>query len=198
MPTATAPQTSKPRGRPRDPAIDEAILVAAREVIAARGYTGASMDEIARTAGVGKDTLYRRWDSKQSLVIQLLTAVADEYVPFREADGGPRQALLQFLSDVVHVNVDTGLGAVIAGVVGEAGRNPDLAEAFQQFWHDRRRVSARVVRGVVGPDAEDAEVQRILDQLLGPIYYRLLLTGDPVDDQHLQQLIDDVLPPDGS
>ena len=186
--------TSRGRGRPRDPAIDEAILVAARDVIAERGYTGASMDQIARTAGVGKDTLYRRWDSKQDLVIQLLTVMADEYVPFRRADDDPAYALFTFLRDIVRVNKETGLGAVIAGVVGEAGRNPDLAEAFHQFWHERRQVTARVVRAVVGPVPDDDEFERVLDHLLGSIYYRLLLTGDPVDDEHLWQLVLDILP----
>ena len=194
MMNTTTTQTPRRPGRPRDPAIDRAILDAAREVIAERGYTGASMDAIARTAGIGKDTLYRRWDSKQALVIQLLMVMADEYVPFREADDDPAYALFLFLRDIVRVNVDTGLGAVIAGVVGEAGRNHDLAEAFHQFWHERRKVSARVVRAVVGPDPGEDELQRILDHHLGSIYYRLLLTGDPVDDEHLWQLVLDVLP----
>lgn len=194
MTVSTMTEAPRRRGRPRDPAIDEAILDAARGVIAERGYTGASMDEIARTAGVGKDTLYRRWDSKQALVIQLLTTMADEHVPFRPAEGDPIEALLDFLRDIVRVNVETGLGAVIAGVVGEAGRNPELAAAFQQFWHERREVSARVVRAVVGDDTSDTELERILDHLLGTIYYRLLLTGDPVDDAHLRRLVHDILP----
>lgn len=193
MPDDTTATASRQRGRPRDPAIDESILDAAREVIAERGYTGASIDQIARTAGVGKDTLYRRWDSKQALVIQLLTTMADEHVPFREADD-PTYALFLFLRDIVRVNVDTGLGAVIAGVVGEAGRNPDLAVAFHQFWHERREVSTRVVRAVVGPDPSEDELERILDHVLGSIYYRLLLTGDPVDDEHLWQLVLDIRP----
>ena len=188
--TADAPTR---RGRPRDPAIDEAILDAAREVIAERGYTGASIDQIARTAGVGKDTLYRRWDSKQALVIQLLTTMADQHVPYREADE-PAYALFLFLRDVVRVNTETGLGAVIAGVVGEAGRNPDLAAAFQEFWRERREVSARVVRAVVGPGPDEDELERMLDHVLGSIYYRLLLTGAPVDDEHLWQLVLDILP----
>lgn len=194
MTAMTTTEAPRRRGRPRDPALDEAILDAAREIIAERGYTGASMDEIARTAGVGKDTLYRRWDSKQALVIQLLTTMADDYVPFREADDDPAYTLFLFLRDIVRVNVETGLGAVIAGVVGEAGRNPDLAAVFQEFWHERRQVSARVVRAVVGPGPDEDELERMLDHLLGSIYYRLLLTGDPVDDQHLWQLVLDVLP----
>ena len=161
MSTDTAPQT---RGRPRDPAIDAAILDAARSVIAQRGYTGASMEQIARTAGVGKDTLYRRWDSKQALVRQLLTVMADEHVPYREADADPSYALFLFLRDIVQVNLETGLGAVIAGVVGEAARNPDLAATFHEFWRERREVSARMVRAVVGPDPSEDELDRTLDR----------------------------------
>ena len=57
--------------------------------------------------------------------------------------------------------------------------------------------SARMVRAVVGPGPSEDELHRTLDRVLGSIYYRLLLTGDPVDDEHLWQLVLDILPPPG-
>lgn len=202
MPTTTSPppapvaDASVPRrGRPRDPAVTPAILAAARVVLARNGFTGASMDEIARTAGVGKDTLYRRWDSKESLVRTLLSVMADEYVPV-PADDDPGYALFCFLQDIVRVNTQSEFGAIVAGVVGESTRNPTLASAFHDFWLERRRVAGVLVRQIVGPDPGNAEVQRLLDHVLGPIYYRLLLTGTEVTDEYLWDLVVSLPRPD--
>ncbi len=176
------------RGRPRDPAVDRAILDAARYVLGQKGYTGTSMDAIARKAGVGKDTLYRRWRSKEELVLRLLKVMSEQNVPAPELDD-PRYALFVFLQHIRKVNVDTALGPIIAGVVGESARNERLAEGFQQFWRERRAIPADLVRRIAESTTTDDEVEVILDHILGPFYYRLLLTGDPVDDEYLWDLI---------
>ena len=179
------------RGRPRDPAVDRAILESARAVLALRGFTGTSMDEIARTAGVGKDTLYRRWRSKEMLVQHLLTVLSAENAPVPENED-PRYALFIFLQDIVRLNTRSDFGAILAGIVGESARNPKMATAFHQFWSERRAIAGGIVRGIVDPATPDQEIDRILDHVLGPIYYRLLLSGDPIDDEYLWDLIIEV------
>ncbi len=176
------------RGRPRDPAVDRAILDSARSVLARRGFTGTSMDEIARTAGVGKDTLYRRWKSKEKLVQHLLSELSAENAPIPEVED-PRYALFIFLQNIVRLNTRSDFGAILAGIVGESARNPAMAAAFHQFWAERRSIAADLVRRVVGLDEPDRGIDRILDHILGPIYYRLLLSGDPIDDEYLWELI---------
>ena len=179
---------SKKRGRPRDPAVDQAILDAARSVVALKGYTGASMDEIARKAGVGKDTLYRRFKSKEDLVLHLLMVLSEQNVPTPQLDD-PRYALLVFLQDIVRVNLRSEIGSIIAGIIGASGRNERLAEGFQQYWEQRRSIPASMVRRIVPSPTTDHEVEVILDHILGPIYYRILLTGAPVTDEYLWDLI---------
>jgi AcrR family transcriptional regulator len=181
--------TSPPkRGRPRDPAVDRAILESARTTLAQRGFTGTSMDEIARGAGIGKDTLYRRYRSKEDLVLHLLTELAEENVPVPALDDA-RYALFVFLQNIVRVNKRTDLGAIIAGIVGESSRNQRLAEGFRQFWSERRSIAAKLVREIVPGAATDDEVELMVDHIVGPIYYRLLLTGARVDDEYLWGLI---------
>lgn len=183
-----SPQQSPRRGRPRNPAVDRAILDAARSVLARKGFTGTSMDEIARQAGVGKDTLYRRWKSKEALVQHLLTVLSEQNVPVPQLED-PRYALFVFLQDIVRANLRSDLGQIIAGVVGESARNESLAEGFQRFWSERRALAAGLVRRIAPETTTDPEVELMLDHILGPIYYRLLLTGDPVDDEYLWDLI---------
>jgi len=183
----TEQRTAK-RGRPRDPAVDQAILEAARSVLARKGFTGASMDEIARQAGVGKDTLYRRYKSKEELVLQLLEVISEQTVKAPDLEDA-RYALFLFLQAIRKVNVDTDLGPIIAGVVGESARNERLADGFEGFWRDRRGIPAALVRRIAPEGTTDEEIEVILDHILGPIYYRLLLTGAPIDDEYLWDLI---------
>ncbi|WP_307787163.1 TetR/AcrR family transcriptional regulator [Mycolicibacterium mengxianglii] len=63
----TGRQQSTP-GRPRDPEKDIAVMAAARELLMETGYQGATVVAIARRAGVGTPTIYRRWPSKESLI----------------------------------------------------------------------------------------------------------------------------------
>ena len=185
------------RGRPRDPAVDRAIIDAARKLLARKGFTGTSMDSIAREAGVGKDTLYRRWKSKEELVLHILKELAERKVPEPQLDDA-RYALFVFLQTIRKVNVDTDLGPLIAGVVGESKRNDRLAEGFRGFWQERRTIPAALIRRITPAGTSDEDIEAILDHVLGPIYYRLLLTGAPVTDEFLWELINTVpwAPPD--
>ena len=62
----SAPSTAV--GRPRDPAKDAAVLHAARELLVEAGYHGTTVVAIARRAGVGAPTIYRRWATKEALI----------------------------------------------------------------------------------------------------------------------------------
>ncbi|NNE96663.1 MAG: TetR/AcrR family transcriptional regulator [Acidimicrobiales bacterium] len=177
------------RGRPRDPSRDRAILAAARAVFANNGYTGSSMEQIAKLAGVGKDTLYRRWSNKEQLALDLIDSMAREAVRPAPIDPDPRLNLLLFCKEIVRLYRNTDFGLLVAGMVGEAARNEDLAQRFAEFWARRREIAAPLVRDVLGPGAGEHDIETVLDSLLGPIYYRLLLTGSDVSDEYLWQLV---------
>ncbi len=183
-----APESPR-RGRPRDPGRDRALIAAARDVIAERGVTGATMEEIAKRAGAGKDTLYRRWPTKQLLVLDVIDTVAGEAVRPAPLDPDPRFDLLLFLKDIVRLNRSTDFGRIVGAVVGASSRDPELAAGFQAFWARRRELAAGLVRSVVGPEIRDDELDAHLDRLLGPIYYRLLLTGEEITEAYLWDLV---------
>ncbi|NNF56293.1 MAG: TetR/AcrR family transcriptional regulator [Acidimicrobiales bacterium] len=180
---------TKTRGRPRDPSRDRAILAAARSVLACSGYTGSSMEQIAKLAHVGKDTLYRRWPNKEQLALDLIDSMARDAVQPAPIDPDPRLNLLLFLKDVVRLYRNTDFGLLVAGMVGEAARNEDFAQRFADFWARRRAIAAPLVHDVLMPTATAYDIETILDGLFGPIYYRLLLTGTDVTDEYLWDLV---------
>lgn len=68
--------SSRTVGRPREPNLDERILDAARNVYSDRGWSGFTVDEVARRAGVGKGSLYLRWPNKAALLIDAVRSAA--------------------------------------------------------------------------------------------------------------------------
>ncbi|MGW6379110.1 helix-turn-helix domain-containing protein [Rhodococcus sp. NPDC055112] len=73
------------RGRPRNPAIDDAALAAARELLTEAGWDQTTMVAIAERAGVGKPALYRRWPSKTHLVFEAIFGWVDDAPPVADA-----------------------------------------------------------------------------------------------------------------
>lgn len=77
--------TERLRGRPRDPAIGDSALAAARELLAEVGWDKTTMVAISERAGVGKPALYRRWPSKTHLVFEAVFGWVDESPPVADA-----------------------------------------------------------------------------------------------------------------
>ncbi|WP_067537011.1 TetR/AcrR family transcriptional regulator [Nocardia crassostreae] len=129
----TSARKSGPRGgRPRDPAVDEAILLAARRRLVTDGYSGMALGDIAADAGVTRPTLYRRWPGKLELVIDALDyglrAQLAATPPFPLDDMTPREAFIEAIRrvDPCYHNPD----AIIlqGGFISEAERVPELLD----------------------------------------------------------------------
>src|SRR5712691_7905747 len=122
------PERSR-RGRPRDPAVDEAVLTAAVDLLAEVGYARLTMDQIAARAGVGQASVYLRWPNKVALVaeaIQHRSAVVPE-VP---DTGSLRDDMLVFLRALLRGKA-AGQHA-LAAVTGEIASNPELHKAWRR------------------------------------------------------------------
>jgi AcrR family transcriptional regulator len=183
------------RGRPRDPSRDRAILVAARAVIARCGVTGATIEEIAKQAGVGKDTVYRRWSSKGALAIDLIDTLARDTVRPAPLEVDPFYNLFVYLKDVVRLCRTTDFGDLVAGIVGASARDGDVARCFRAFWERRRRLAVPLVTDITGADLDEERLATLLDRLFAPLYYRLLLTGADLSDEYLWELVTDTFTP---
>lgn len=170
-------------GRPRSRRADRAILEASLDLLAERGYGALTMQGIADRAGVGKATLYRRWKSCEDVIV---AAVADFVEDIRIPDTGSVEKDLHLLMRRA-VEVYRGRpGRVMPGLVAAMAASDGVARAVRtRFLEGRRAALARVVeRGVDrGELRPDTNVQLTLDLLGGPLFYRLLVTGGPLDDE---------------
>ena len=185
MPSTTIPVETPVRpGRPRSLAADEAIRDATLELLATEGYANLTMSGVAAQAGVSTATLYRRWTSKLDLVIAVLQARAEERpVPDTGSLRGDCRAILR---DVVEASQTTNAGPILPGLVGEIGRNPELADALRtNLIAPRRAAFVQVLERAAarGELRAGLDHELVIDLLIGPLYHRLLMTGAPVDDR---------------
>jgi len=169
-------------GRPREVRLDGAILAATLELVGEVGIHDFRMDDVAERAGVGKAAIYRRYRSKDELVTATVAALVSEItVP---DTGSTREDLLALMRDAVEVYRDPVKAGVMPSLVGAMPQRPELARAIRDGFLAQRRAALRAVldRGVARGDLRaDLDVELALDVLGGALFYRLLVTGGPID-----------------
>jgi AcrR family transcriptional regulator len=174
---------------------ETAILNATRELLAESGVRGLTVEGIAARAAVAKTTIYRRWRSRDELALAVLIDMVEHVVATPDL-GDTRKELTTFVSAAVKILSTTLMGRVIQGLVSELGTNPDLARAFRErvvsvrLSEVQRLVEIGIERGDI---RADANVELAHELLFGPVYYRLLLSGSPLDKQLPARIVDAVL-----
>ena len=181
-------------GRPRDARTDRAILAASLELIAEVGIHDFRMDDVAERARVGKSAIYRRYRSKDELVGATVAALVSE---IDVADtGDTREDIVALMNGAVDVYTDPIRAAVMPSLVGAMQRRPDLARTIREGFLTGRRDALREVltRGIARGDlAADLDMELALDVLGGPLFYRLLITGGPINRELAEGVADLVM-----
>ena len=185
----------RPPGRPRDARTDRAILEATRELIAEVGVYGFRTDDVAARAGVGKGAIYRRYGSKDELATAAVAALVGEEIAVPDT-GSTRADLLVLMREAVALYRGSAAGRLMPNLIGAMGQKPDLAHAVRDGFLLARRVALAEVlrRGVERGDLRpDLDVELALDLLGGPLFYRLLVTGGPLDEEFAEGVADLIL-----
>jgi AcrR family transcriptional regulator len=175
------------RGRPRSAAADEAIVEATLSLFAERGLAGASIDEIARRAGVTRATIYRRWTRKEDLIAHALGKAREGDGP-EVADWGDvgADAFARIMLDVVPETLARpDLAALTARLLGESQAHPELLRAYWDgYLAPRRAAFARAIAAMQAEErlAPGADADVLQDMISGALVYRLLLSPPTTAD----------------
>ena len=186
------------RGRPRDGAVDQRVLTAAWGLLRAGGYAALNVDDVAERAGVAKTTLYRRWPTKDHLAVAAAAQILGE-VPIPDT-GDLRRDLTEFAGALaeslnrLRLAGQAGGGAspgLAAELVAATARHPDLGEVVRAGYAQRHDLArARLERAVEREGLRsDLDPALLIEQLVGPIYYRILITGAPADRGYAERLV---------
>jgi AcrR family transcriptional regulator len=182
-------------GRPKDARADRAILETTLELIAERGAHAFRTEDVAARAGVGKGAIYRRYRSKEELVTAAVAALVREEIAVPDT-GSTRGDLLALMREAVELYRSSLPGRLMPKLIGAMADNPELARAVRdRFLAVRRSALSEVLRrGVERGDLRpDLDLELALDVLGGPLFYRLLVTGGPLDDQLAEGVADLIL-----
>jgi AcrR family transcriptional regulator len=159
------------------------VLEATSRLLEDVGYERLSVEEVAARAGVHKTTVYRRWPTKASLVLDATRVHSAEAIPI--PDTGNLAGDLKSLARDVAANIGSDPGARRSlSIVAAAAASEDLTTALHTFWAERLALTVPIVdraieRGEL-PPSSDANL--IVEAVIGPIWIRLLLTGEVIDD----------------
>jgi AcrR family transcriptional regulator len=182
MGTSTkAGNPSNAQGRPRDPSVDQAILRAALELFIEYGIAGASIEKIAKQAGVGKTSIYRRWTSREALLAQAIEVARDAtgYTIDLLERTSPRD-LIKLLVEASEVIAKPEIRKLMARLIGSSPDHPKLIEIYRETYYlPRRRAFVRALERAqtAGLLTENTDLEPLADMLIGALMHRLLISS---------------------
>ncbi|MCO5998083.1 TetR/AcrR family transcriptional regulator [Actinoallomurus rhizosphaericola] len=190
---------ARPLGRKRDHSRDAEILQAARDVLAETGYEGMTVDMVAVRAKAGKATVYRRWATKEDLVLAAVACLKDNGPDSGELpDTGTLRGDLLAMIDPHWLGTSERRTRILAGLASMIAQAPELAQAVNSalvepsaaaYRHLMRRA---VDRGEVSADADVDTVAQVIPSMAA---YRVMFMNGTVDRPFMENLINRVVLP---
>ncbi|MFF0152272.1 TetR/AcrR family transcriptional regulator [Micromonospora sp. NPDC005203] len=174
--------------------ITTAIRRALTQELAAVGYGRLSIEAVARRAGVSKTAIYRRWNSKLDLVLEIVAAAAHGKLPALDT-GTLRGDLALLFQAVAHALRHPLASQIIPDLLAEAARNPSIDATLRQVLHARQQeIGGRLVARAVqrGELPTDTDPDAAVDLIVGPLYWRLAIARLPLTDSYLDNLVESV------
>jgi AcrR family transcriptional regulator len=158
-------------------------LDATVDLVSEVGFGGLTVEAVASRAGVGKATIYRRWPSKEALLIAAMTCLVNDMEP---PDTGALRSDIAagFAGLANHLN-ESQAGRLLPHVVAEAASNPDLAVLYRHFV-DERRGFGRLILGRAqarGELRDNVDVELLIDMVSGVVFFRRLVSGAVIDPE---------------
>ena len=179
------------RGRPRTEGVRAAVVEALIGLVAEQGFNGTSMDEVAERAGVSKATIYRRWPSKDALIIDAHRSMLDDAGP--TDTGSLRGDLFALLDRVADALEDERIAGMMQASVGEMLTNPELSTVFrEQVLLPRLALVGEIfnrarARGEVGAHVD---WRTLAYALIGSQMFRVSFMGEPPDREANRRLVE--------
>ncbi len=181
-------------GRPRDLAVRQAILMAARAILEESGVAGVTMEGVAARAGVGKPTLYRWWPDRHAVAMAALM----DSPPAKQAATrrvSPLRGLQRQLIATAQT-LSTRTGRHVARMIAAAEPQTELSKAFRNHFILARREEGRAFLMqalAAGELRRSIDLDLALDEIYGAVFFRLLLGHAAVDETFVKRLLGQVL-----
>ena len=166
--------SKKSPGRPRSAQSHQAMLQATLELLAEVGFEAMSIEAIATRAGVGKTTIYRRYNSKAELVADAIESIREEVIPNTGSLWGDMDALIQ---NAAQISLNPLGRQTVAMIISSASSNAEFAQIYWTKYLQPRREAFAIVlerakaRQEVKPDLDPGLV---FDTMSGIMLYAMI------------------------
>lgn len=184
----------KRRGRPRSEDTKNAILTASYELLIKNGFKAITIESIAARAGVSKATIYKWWPNKAAVVIDGYFAATELMMDIPDTGSLKEDLFIQAKNLAGFITSSD--GNVIVELIAEGQFDKNVAEENRKrYFSPRREMSKEILaRGNRrGELSNEVNIEQLVDFIYAPLFYRLLITGDPIDDGYIENIISFVL-----
>ncbi|MEE1825808.1 TetR/AcrR family transcriptional regulator [Streptomyces sp. BE20] len=191
--TEEAPEPIRRRPGGRAERVRRAVLTAALEILTEEGVARLGIAAVAARAGVNESTVYRRWGTREKLVLDAVLTGSSEGVPVPDT-GAVRTDLAAFARALAEY-LATPAGRSVARAASLSSDDPDLAGAWQTFWQSRLDQAGAIVDRAVtrGELPAGTDTALALELLCSPLQTRSLLGHRPIEPDLPERLADMVL-----
>ncbi|WP_206051066.1 TetR-like C-terminal domain-containing protein [Nocardioides speluncae] len=168
----------------------ENVVRATLDLLLDEGYEHLTVARVAAAAGVAETTVYRRWPSKAHLAAEALADLArlENPVPDTGTLAGDLRA---FLTQIVELIGRADIQRLLRTAASLDPADDELAQARRGFWEARFAGAAGIVERAVrrGELPSDADAYELIEDLAGVAYFRLLVTGRPLDERMIERSV---------
>jgi AcrR family transcriptional regulator len=191
------PDVPRRRGRPRSDQATAAILHAAGELLAEEGLLAMTLDAVAARAGTSRATIYRWWDSKETLALDTIEAQFAAHIERAIIDTGSLAGdLLAGIEARLRAVRAPGMMRLWAAMIGHAHADPAFGDAYRArfFTPVRESAHAAFARAIArGEIPAETDIELALDLLFGAVTNRMLHANAPVDAQFARDVVRSVM-----
>ncbi|WP_279305855.1 TetR/AcrR family transcriptional regulator [Leptospira perolatii] len=162
-------------------------------ILASKGFSGMTLDDVALVSKTGKAAIYRRWKGKSELVVDAIRMAFQQTNPKAPNTGDPIKDLCILLGNTANMLENSFAGKAIRRLVSELPSQPQLKRLVRELDTERRSLLIEILdRGNLRNDSET------ISMLLGPIYFRFLITGEKISEEFIFQIVNRVSSPANS
>ncbi len=191
-PGNTIPATPGPRRRTggRSASIQATVFEATIQLLQEQGYEAWSFASIGERTGVHETTLYRRWKTKEQLVIDAVASQVAQDIPIPDT-GALRSDLIQLLQSL-RTFLESAVGQALIQTGIAAGNVPAISTLSKDYWQRRSTLLRPLFERAIarGELSAQTDIPLLFEMLIGVLYVRLFLLREPLDETLPERIVD--------
>lgn len=182
------PASSRTRPGGRAARVKQAVHRAVVEAVVEHGADKVSIPDVSRRAGVRDSSIYRRWGTRENLVLDALLASSARELPV--PDTGSLHADLTEFGTALGDYLNAPLGRGLVRALSAVSDSEEVAAAREAFWEQRYQVILPMITRAItrGELPGDVDARQVIELFIAPIHFRSALTRQPINTAFVSEL----------